>query len=120
MTKSKKRKDSLINKKELWNIFDQEIYPEKCDSLECVYRSCGNRENCDYCDNILAFSDEGFLTCTNCGTIYKDFLDQTAVWRYYGADDNQILHVVVCQLTLYYKNLLLDVKYYVMVQIVTK
>ena len=52
MTKSKKKKDSLINKTELWNIFDQEIYPEKCDPLECVYRSCGNRENCDVCDNI--------------------------------------------------------------------
>jgi transcription initiation factor TFIIB len=91
MTKSKKNKDSIINKTELWNIFDHEIYPEKSDPLECVYRSCGNREKCDYCDNTLAFSDEGFLTCTNqkCGIIYKDFVDQTAEWRYYGADDNQ-------------------------------
>jgi transcription initiation factor TFIIB len=31
------------------------------------------------------------LTCTNskCGIIYKDSVDQTAEWRYYGADDNQ-------------------------------
>jgi transcription initiation factor TFIIB len=40
---------------------------------------------------MLAFSDEGFLTCTNnkCGIIYKDLVDQSAEWRYYGADDNQ-------------------------------
>jgi transcription initiation factor TFIIB len=51
----------------------------------------GNREICERCENILAFSDEGFLTCTNlhCGIIYKDLIDQSAEWRYYGADDNQ-------------------------------
>jgi transcription initiation factor TFIIB len=40
---------------------------------------------------MLAFSEEGFLTCVNtkCGIIYKDIVDQTAEWRYYGADDNQ-------------------------------
>jgi len=31
------------------------------------------------------------LTCTNtkCGIIYKDMVDHSAEWRYYGADDNQ-------------------------------
>ena len=90
LTRSKKNKSIKTNKEELWNIFDSEIFPDKKEQLECVYRSCGNRENCDYCGNILAFSDEGFLTCTNkkCAIIYKDFVDQTAEWRYYGADDN--------------------------------
>jgi transcription initiation factor TFIIB len=43
------------------------------------------------CNYSLAFSEEGFLTCTNttCGIIYKDLVDQSAEWRYYGADDNQ-------------------------------
>ena len=56
-----------------------------------MYRSCGNREHCDSCENILAFSEEGFLTCVNpkCGIIYKDIVDHSAEWRYYGADDNQ-------------------------------
>jgi len=87
--KSKKRKDNLINKKDLWNIFDNEII--KKDPLECIYRSCGDREVCERCETILAFSDEGFLTCTNskCGIIYKDIVDHSAEWRYYGADDNQ-------------------------------
>jgi len=89
--KSKRNKNNLINKKELWNIFDTEIGEKRLDPLECVYReNGGNREKCDLCEYGLAFSDEGFLTCTNikCGIIYKDIVDQTAEWRYYGADDN--------------------------------
>ena len=97
---SKKRKDLLtisnkINKTQLWNNFDNEIKASSSSaattSLECIYRACGDREKCDRCENVLAFSEEGFLTCTNakCGIIYKDIVDQTAEWRYYGADDNQ-------------------------------
>ena len=91
--KSKKNKDNTINKKELWNIFDKEVgtLGKKLDPLECVYRSCGDREKCEHCESSLAFSVEGFLTCTNknCGIIYKDILDQGAEWRYYGSEDNQ-------------------------------
>jgi len=79
-------------KSDLWNIFDSEIdNPEKKQiPLECYYGS-GNREICERCEYSLAFSEEGFLTCTNskCSIIYKDLVDQTAEWRYYGADDNQ-------------------------------
>ena len=90
--KSQKRKNNDINKSKLWNIFDLEISnPEKpVVPLECIY-GAGTREFCERCEHILAFSEEGFLTCTNnkCGIIYKDLVDQTAEWRYYGADDNQ-------------------------------
>ena len=90
--KSKKRRDNYLDKAQLWNIFDSEITDETktYDPLECVYRNIGNRENCERCNSNLAFSDEGFLTCTNkrCGIIYKDMLDQSPEWRYYGADDN--------------------------------
>jgi len=90
---SKKRKDNPpINKSELWNIFDTEVVNESKSKtpLECIYRACGDREKCDSCESNLAFSDEGFLTCTNvkCGIIYKDMVDQSAEWRYYGAEDN--------------------------------
>jgi len=91
--KSKKRKTNNVDATKLWNIFNDEIInsDKKSDSLECMYRSCGNREKCERCEYNLAFSDEGFLTCTNkiCGIIYKDIVDQSAEWRYYGADDNQ-------------------------------
>ena len=90
--KSQRKKNNNINKSELWNIFDSEIEnPEKVKiQLECIY-GAGNREFCERCNSNLAFSDEGFLTCTNnkCGIIYKDLVDQGAEWRYYGADDNQ-------------------------------
>ena len=90
--KSQKKRNNNLNKTELWNIFDTEVNPDKnIEPLECIYRKSGNRESCERCEFNLAFSDEGFLTCTNtkCGIIYKDLLDQTAEWRYYGADDNQ-------------------------------
>jgi transcription initiation factor TFIIB len=91
--KSKKLKDNNIDKAKLWNVFETEVQnPEKQkDPLECLYRTIGDRENCERCQHSLAYSDEGFLTCTNnkCGIIYKDMLDQSAEWRYYGADDNQ-------------------------------
>jgi transcription initiation factor TFIIB len=91
--KSKKKKDNTNDKAKLWNVFESEIKnPEKqSDPLECLYRTIGDRENCERCKYSLAYSDEGFLTCTNnkCGIIYKDMLDQSAEWRYYGADDNQ-------------------------------
>lgn len=94
--RSKKRKDQMINKRELWNIFDIEVSnndPHNKNNLplECIYRSSGNRDHCENCESSLAFSEEGFLTCTNkkCGIIYKDIVDQSAEWRYYGADDNQ-------------------------------
>lgn len=94
MSKDKSQKRKLINanKEHLWNIFDAEIEnPKKVKvPLECIYGS-GSREFCERCKTILAFSEEGFLTCTNtkCGIIYKDIVDRSPEWRYYGADDNQ-------------------------------
>ena len=87
--KSKKKKDTNIDKTKLWNIFDTEV-SNKDKPLECLYRTAGDRENCERCLSGLAYSDEGFLTCTNnlCGIIYKDMLDHSPEWRYYGADDN--------------------------------
>tara|TARA_Y100000816_G_scaffold291980_1_gene285258 strand:- start:25 stop:1107 length:1083 start_codon:yes stop_codon:yes gene_type:complete len=94
---SKKKKDvlSFYDKAELWKQFDNEVEAgdkkDPSESLECIYRECGDREQCELCAFSLAFSEEGFLTCTNkkCGIIYKDTTDQSAEWRYYGADDNQ-------------------------------
>ncbi len=46
---------------------------------------------CEQCHSVLAFSEEGFPTCTNgqCGRMYTDIMFQGAEWRYYGADDHQ-------------------------------
>ena len=88
-TKTKKIKKPNSNK-ELWEKFDDEFNISK-PPLECIWRQSGQREHCDCCKSILIISDEGFLTCQNpsCGILYKDMLDHSAEWRYYGADDNQ-------------------------------
>ena len=86
---TKKSRLKKIDKTALWNAFDKEINSEE-ESLECIYRKSGERESCDLCSSNLSITEEGFLGCTNikCGIIYKDMVDQSAEWRYYGADDN--------------------------------
>ena len=89
-TKKNKTKKNLKN---LWDKFDQDNEDlSKKSSLECVYdNECQKRETCDRCKSIVQVGDEGYLQCTNpkCGILFKDSLDQTAEWRYYGANDNQ-------------------------------
>ena len=87
-TKTKKIKKPKNNNAELWKKFDDEITSKN--TIECVYRQVGQREFCDCCESILIITDEGFMACKNpnCGVIYKDILDQSAEWRFYGADDN--------------------------------
>jgi transcription initiation factor TFIIB len=85
---------SKVDKKALWDSFDQEKDKEpEVDAvpIECVFRATGEREVCDCCQSTIAITDEGFFCCTNrvCGIIYTDMIDQGAEWRYYGADDNQ-------------------------------
>jgi len=85
----KNRKSTTTKVKNLWDTFDSEMGKD-VDPIECVYRKDGEREKCDSCESALGVTDERFLTCSNmkCGIIYKDMLDQSAEWRYYGADDN--------------------------------
>ena len=85
-SKTKKIKQLKHNKKTLWSQFDKEFRDE---NIECVYSST-ERDVCDCCSSPLLVTDEGFKTCTNnkCGILYTDSLDQTAEWRYYGADDS--------------------------------
>ena len=82
---TKKVKRPNFKKQELWSLFDKEINE---DQLECVYSSTP-REYCDLCNSMVKLSDEGFKICSNnkCGIIYKDILDNTAEWRYYGSED---------------------------------
>jgi transcription initiation factor TFIIB len=92
--------------KKLWNLFDEEFDSNNSKKLECIYRNNKNSNNnnnnnefknyinndlCCNCNTLLFLGDDGFLICPNkkCGIIYKDNLDQSAEWRFYGADDNQ-------------------------------
>ena len=85
----KNREYHPVDKVKMWNTFDRE-YNNK-EPIECIYRKNGEREMCDSCESSLSITEEGFLGCTNmkCGIVYTDMLDQSAEWRFYGADDNQ-------------------------------
>jgi len=92
----KKRKNTKNT--DLWNQFDCEI--SKKDNLECLYseQKIGNRDICENCNSILYVGDDKYLTCSNtkCGIVYKDSMDLSAEWRYYGAADNQMSDPTRC------------------------
>jgi len=59
--------------------------------LKCIYTNAkiGVKDKCDLCDNILKITKERFLSCDKCGILYKNVLDETAEWRYYGSEDGK-------------------------------
>ena len=53
-----------------------------------------NKDQCDgvicrLCKSVLIITEDGFPTCTSptCGVIYRDTLDYSPEWRFYGGDD---------------------------------
>ena len=87
------RKKKKSNNKNLWLAFDKANNVEnKKETMELLYskQKTINREKCDKCNFPVSFSEQHFLVCNNpqCGIIYKDSLDESPEWRYYGADDN--------------------------------
>jgi transcription initiation factor TFIIB len=91
-TKKKKSEMSLNEKSKLWNIFDTDKVTTQQSvtedgSAECVYSNDSNL--CNLCSSTLMIMEEGFPTCTNpeCCVMYKDTLDYSPEWRFYGADD---------------------------------
>ena len=91
-TKKKKNQMTSIEKNKIWQILDDEAEP----STECIYES--NPDNCTNCNSILMIIDEGFPTCinSNCGKIFKDIVDLSPEWRFYGADDKNTTDPTRC------------------------
>ena len=91
-TKKKKVQLNSLDKNKLWAIFDEdkkdiiENTTTKNTSLEVVY---SNADNCRLCKSVLITMDDGFPTCTNdkCGWIFREVLDYSPEWRFFGADD---------------------------------
>ena len=75
----------IMRKKRKWNYFSQK-------TRNLVIEKFAN------CSSQLLLSEEKFLICSNdkCGIIYKDCLDNTAEWRYYGANDNKMSDPTRC------------------------
>ena len=62
-TKTKKKKHNIIDNN-AWDMFDKEIkhsdnFSNQTNSMECLYRSDGERSFCDCCKSLLIVTDEG-------------------------------------------------------------
>jgi transcription initiation factor TFIIB len=94
-TKKKKTELSSIDKSKLWDIYDIDKKQIETQSdvdttnLECIYSTYTEQSLCHLCKSKLMIMEDGFPTCTNteCCLIYKDTLDYSPEWRFYGADD---------------------------------
>ena len=89
-TKKKKKNLSVNEKSKLWEIFDKDNKDNKQENrLECIYEQNKEFDLCNICNSMLMIMDDGFPTCTNvsCGVIYKNTLDYSPEWRFYGVDD---------------------------------
>jgi transcription initiation factor TFIIB len=97
-TKKKKLDMSYSEKSKLWDIFEKDKNALTCkenssdesEKVECVYQTIKEETDlCHLCSSVLMIMDDGFPTCTNaaCGVIYKDTLDYSPEWRFYGAED---------------------------------
>ena len=95
-TKKKKTDMSYREKSKLWDIFDldkpttsQSVDDNQPTNIECVYTTPKDNDLCIACNAPLMLMDNGFPTCTSdkCGIMYKDILDYSPEWRFYGADD---------------------------------
>lgn len=74
-----------------WDVFNDRsiLRDDQVEEMIEDTRNVHTRESCELCDTALAVDEYGYMTCTNakCGKVYRDQIDQTAEWRYYGADD---------------------------------
>jgi len=94
-TKKKKQLLSHDDKSKLWDIFDsdkKELVESDAGAMECVYETAAHTDDariCSLCQSVLIIMDDGFPTCMNksCGVIYKNVLDYSPEWRFYGAED---------------------------------
>ena len=98
--KTKKIKKNNIDKEKIWKMLKNNDNEEekKMELLFSEDTQTSDREICELCSSQLLLSEEKFLICSNdkCGIIYKDCLDNTAEWRYYGANDNKMSDPTRC------------------------
>jgi len=117
-TKKNKCIISHSEKSKLWTIYDTEINmlntiyekgvsddmvilpteivqkPEQPDIMPKITTF----HRCQSCDHILMIMEDGFPTCTNtkCCIMYKDILDYSPEWRFYGANDKNTTDPTRC------------------------
>jgi transcription initiation factor TFIIB len=94
ITKKKKISLSKCGKDKLWDIFDKDIQTNECitheNNIEIIYDGKTEESGlCKLCSSTLIIMEDGFPTCTNssCSIIYKNTLDYSPEWRFFGAED---------------------------------
>ena len=100
-TKKKKTEITYREKAKLWDIYDLDKSKDNsspANDVECVYTTPKDNDLCMSCSSPLMIMDDGFPTCTNdrCGIIYKEVLDYSPEWRFYGADDKNATDPTRC------------------------
>jgi transcription initiation factor TFIIB len=105
-TQKKKKNISTTSKSKLWEVFDSDrktITELSDDKMECLYSSGTNKifsekETCSVCGSNLMIMEDGFPTCTNvtCCIMYKDVLDYSPEWRFYGSEDKNAADPTRC------------------------
>ena len=99
-------------KAKLWGLFDDNCVGDTTTSLsapsapsatspappECVYDRVADRSSCDACGSAVRMTPEGFYACSNidCGHLFKDRLEHSAEWRYYGENGNSAVDPTRC------------------------
>jgi transcription initiation factor TFIIB len=110
LSKTKKKKITHAEKTKLWTIFDNDTshldkeanqidqtQTQNNTDLVIVY-SKENDAACKICGSNLMIMEDGFPACMNqaCATIYRDTLDYSPEWRFYGADDKNAADPTRC------------------------
>ena len=91
-TKKKKVQLSIVDKDKLWDIFDKDVetIDQSNPEIEMIYDGKSEESGlCKLCSSTLIIMEDGFPTCTNssCSIVYKNTLDYSPEWRFFGADD---------------------------------
>ena len=95
-TKKNKVVVSASEKRRMWEMFHHQT---KTDSPVILYDYATSEDGiCTMCSGVLMIMEDGFPTCTNpkCGIIYRDTLDYSPEWRFYGAEDKNAADPTRC------------------------
>lgn len=98
-TLKNKKHLSKTEKSNLWKLFDTDIGVAD----KSIYESQEADEiilhhDCDLCKSPLTIMEDGFPTCTNsqCGIMYKNVLDFSPEWRFFGGSDKHAVDQTRC------------------------
>lgn len=76
-------------KKRLWKVYDADCQAMVQQEQRSLSQETSGESLCEMCRSHLVIMEDGFPTCSNsnCGVLYKDVLDHSPEWRFFGGDD---------------------------------